>query len=404
MNVMYAVLIFIRANEESETKADRVQKAHRRKRDQRSSFAFGQGPGWLRPNETKTGWEPVAELVGSVQKVFEYSAKGYGSTAIAKIANREKWPVPARAKDWHKTLPNKLVRNRRVLGEFEPQTKQGRERVPTGELWEGYYPEIVSLQLFDQASAAVERRRLLPKRRDNGYHNVFQGLLKCGHCGATLARKAKGGGKNSAGYAQYVCANSDRGVSPCKNWNARELEETLIPPLMQYVASDALEGSLRQQTRAALEAERVTLAQHQKAAANLLATMERMGGSRMIETRFRTLEEHIQQSAARVAALSVRTADPMLSVWEEDVDQAILDALRAVRDITSEMTDEREELHQSLLRVVKELRVWPRSHALAHLHGSNEALLLPLSLGLPALSEAHGPFLPDWETGFRLAA
>jgi DNA invertase Pin-like site-specific DNA recombinase len=329
MNVVYAVLVFIRANEESATKADRVKKAHKRKRDNRSSFAFGQGPGWLRPNASRTGWEPVPELAESVVKVFKYAARGYGATAIARVANREGWPVPARAANWHKTLPIKLVHNRRVLGEFEPQTKAGAGRVPTRELWESYYPAVVGKELFDQANAAVERRRLLPKRRDIGYHNIFQGILKCGHCGATLARKAKTGKKNSPGYALYVCADRDRGLTECPNWNARELEDALIPPVMQYVASEVLEGPLRQEARSALEAERAALAQDRKAADNLLAAVERMGGSPMVESRLRAVEEAVRERTRRIADLGARVADPMVSVWEEDVDQAILDALRA---------------------------------------------------------------------------
>lgn len=404
MNVVYAVLVFIRANEESATKADRVKKAHKRKRDNRSSFAFGQGPGWLRPNASRTGWEPVPALAESVVKVFKYAAKGYGATAIARIANREGWPVPARAKDWHKTLPIKLVHNRRVLGEFEPQTKAGTARIPTGELWESYYPAVIDKDLFDQANAAVERRRLLPKRRDVGYHNVFQGILKCGHCGATLARKGKTGKKNSLGYALYVCADRDRGLTECPNWNARSLEDALIPPLMQYVASEVLEGTVRQEARSALEAERAALAQDRKAADNLLAALERMGGSPMVETRLRVVEEAVRERTRRIADLGARLADPMVSVWDEDVDEAIAGALSAVRDISSELTDEREALHQSLLRVVKELRIWPRSHALVQLHGSDAALTLPLSPDVPALLEAHGLALTEGAQGFRLAA
>lgn len=404
MNVVYAVLIFIRANEESEIKADRVRKAHKRKRDNRSPFAFGQAPGWLCPNESKTGWEAIPELAKSVVKVFEYAAKGYGAVAIARRANKEGWPVPARADDWHKTLPIKLLHNRRVLGEFEPQLKSGKGRIPTGELWEGYYPAILSEELFNRANAAVERRRQLPKRRDGGYHNIFHGMLKCGHCGATLARKSKSGKKNSPGYALYVCADRDRGVTECPNWNARELEEALIPPLMQYVASDALEGAARQEARRSLEEERAALAQDKKAADNLLGTIERLGGSAMVETRLRTVEERIQERTKRIADLGAKAADPMVSVWEEDVDLAVMEAMRAVRDITSERIDEREALHQSLLRVVKQLHVWPKSHALVTLHSDGEAMLLPLSADLPSLKQAHGRPSGDDERGFWLAA
>ena len=181
MNLIYAVLIFVRANEESETKSDRVKEAHQTKRDMRSGFAFGQGPGWLRPNVDKTGWETIPEKAESVQKVFELTARGFGATAIARLANKGRWPVPGKAESWHKTLPNKLVHNRRVLGEFEPHSKDGKTRCTTGDIWEAYYPAVVSVELFNAAGAAAERRRLLPKRRDVGYHNIFQGILRCGH-------------------------------------------------------------------------------------------------------------------------------------------------------------------------------------------------------------------------------
>jgi len=403
MNVMYAVLVFVRANEESETKADRVQKAHKRKRDSRASFAFGQGPGWLRPNEARTGWEQVPELAESVRRVFEYTAKGFGGTAIARIANREGWPVPARADDWHKTLPGKLVRNRRVLGEFEPQVKQGKNRVPTGELWQNYYPAIIEQRLFDQANAAVERRSVLPKRRDAGYHNIFQGMLRCGHCGATLARKSKTGTKNSVGYALYVCADRDRGKTRCPNWNARALEDSLIPPLVQFVAADVLEDSVRQQARLALEEERAGMAQDQKAVKNLLVTLEAMGGSPSIANRLRTLEAAIDERSKRIAELAARVADPMVSVWEEDVDTAIVNALRAVRDVTLECAEDREALHQSLLRVVQEVRVWPGSHAAVRMHGESTAVMLPLCTALPALTVTSSG-LQFTSTGDKLAA
>lgn len=379
MNLMYAVLIFVRANEESATKADRVKKAHKRKRDNRSTFAFGQGPGWLQPNEARTGWEPIPEKVESVRKVFEYTSKGYGATAIARIANQEGWPVPGRADTWHKTLPHKLAHNRRVLGEFEPQIKEGKLRAPTGELWANYYPAIITEQLFNEAIAATQRRRVLPKRRDNGYHNIFQGMLRCGHCGATLSRKSKNSPRNSVGYALYVCADRERGLTNCKNWNSRKLEDALLPPLIQFVAADVLEGSIRHQARAELEIERTALEQDRKSTANLVATLERMGDSNIIATRLRALENSIDVRKQRIMELAARANDPVASVWEEDVDAAIVEALYAVRDVSDEQAEQREALHQSLLRVVKTIQVWPESHAVLSLHGDESVVLLPLS-------------------------
>jgi DNA invertase Pin-like site-specific DNA recombinase len=379
MCVFWAVMILIRANEESTTKSDRVSKAHKRKRDNHAPFAFGQGPGWLQPNAMKTGWEIIPEKVESVVKVFEYAARGIGSTAIARIANREGWSVPGRAKDWHKTLPHKLLHNRRVLGELEPQVKDGKVRRRTGECWVNYYPVIIDLDLFNAAQASAERRRNLPKRRDGGYHNVFQGFLRCGYCGATLSRKPKSSNRNSPGYALYVCADRDRGLTACPNWNARELETALIPPLMTCVSAEILDGNVKKEALKGLEAERAALIQEKKALQNLLSIVERAGASDMLASRIRELEGTLGQCRVRIVELSAIANDPVTSVWEEDIDAAITAALNAIRDITDDKMNERAALHESFTRVVNKLWVWPGSHASAELIGDSVQVFLPLS-------------------------
>lgn len=389
-SLIWAVMVFIRANEESATKSDRVKKAHQRKRDNRSTFAFGQGPGWLQPNATKTGWEVIPEKVDSVVKVFELVASGVGSTAIARIANREGWPVPGKATDWHKTLPHKLVHNRRVLGEFEPSIKDGKARRQTGECWPEYYPRIVSTELFNAAQAAAERRRHLPKRRDGGYHNVFQGFLRCGHCGATLARKGKTGGRNSAGYALYVCADRDRGVTKCPNWNARKLEITLIPPLMTCVSAEILKGSVKQDALKALDQERAALHQDAKSLQNLLHIVEQVGGSAALANRIHELDRTVEKRKARVMELSAVANDPVTAIWEDDLEQAIVEALGAVRDITDERMTERAELHESLTRVIKTLSVCPGSHAVLQLRNDDAIIFIPLSMHAPVHIALNG--------------
>jgi DNA invertase Pin-like site-specific DNA recombinase len=379
MNIMYAVLVFVRANEESETKAHRVQKAHQRKREAKSLFAFGQGPGWLRPDADRTGWELIPEKADSVRRVFDCAASGMGLHAIARLANQERWPVPGRADDWHKTLPLKLLKNRRVLGELDPQTKDGKVRRPTGEHWEGYYPAVVSEAVFNAAQAALANRRALPQRRDEGYHNVFQGILKCGHCGATLARKPKSSSRNSPGYAIYVCADRDRGLTRCQNWNARELEEALLPPLMTSVSAEILHGHATKQAVDELEQVRAALAQGRHALANLLGIVERTGGSDTVASRIRHLEVTQREHAERAAQLQAIANDPVTELWEEDLDQAIVDALRAVRDITTARTAERAALHLSFIRVVESIWVWPRSHAAVKARGDTDVVLLLLS-------------------------
>lgn len=386
---------FVRANEESTVKSKRISDAHEKKRLDRDPFAFGQGPGWLRPKADKSGWEPIPDKTESVRKVFQYSANGFGSVAIARIANNESWPVPGTAKNWHVTLPSKLINNRRVLGEFEPHIKEDNKRVPTGEIWMNYYPPIITEDVFNAAIAAAARRKILPKRRDDGYHNIFQGMLKCGHCGATLARKSKSSIRNSEGYAIYTCSDRVRGLTTCSNWNARELEDALIPALMQFVAADVIEGAVQKQARDALDLERAALAQEDKSINNLIGATERIGASDIVAGRIKALQVSINERCERIVELTAKARDPVASVWTNDLDNAIKGALRAVHDITSELMEERERLHQSFIRIVKNIWVWPKTHASVELRFDDSRVFLPLSQSAPIESAIDGLiFLP----------
>lgn len=404
MSLIWAVMVFVRANEESSVKSDRIRKAHERKRTNRVGFAFGQGPGWLTPNEAKTGWNVVPEKAESVLKVFEMSASGMGSTAIARIANREGWPVPGRAKNWHKTLPHKIVNNRRVLGEFEPSVKAGKIRQATGALWAGYYPAIITEELFNAAQAAVVRRRTLPKRRDEGYHNVFQGFLRCGSCGATFARKSKSSGRNSVGYAIYTCADRERGLKSCSNWNARELESALLPQLMTIVAPEILKGHAKQEAIEVLESERAALHLERKALSNLLSVIESAGGSDALAARIRELDTTTRSRVNRIAELEVVASEPISVVWEEDRDAAIFAALKAVRDVGSKYSRERAELHQSFVRIVRSVWVTPRSHAVLQLKSGPEKIFLPLAESAPITAAFAGALVTPSDPNISIHA
>jgi DNA invertase Pin-like site-specific DNA recombinase len=377
--LLLVVLTFMRAHEESLIKSDRVKAANKRKRESGSGFVFSQGPGWLRPNADKTGWEIIPEKAESVRKVYECAAKGLGSKAIATLANKESWPVPGRAATWHKTLPHKLLENRRVLGELEPSVKMGGRRQSLGERLETYYPQILSEDVFHAAQASRAYRDELPQRRDDGYYNIFQGILRCGHCGATLARKAKSSKRNSAGYAIYVCADRDRGLTKCPNWNAKELVSVLVPPVMSCVAAEILEGNVKKNALDELAQVRAALAEDQKALERLVGIIEQTGGSPTIAGRINKLESAVSNGTARAEKLQAIVSEPRSEVFEEDLDEAISNAIQAVQHESIDRMAERAKLHQSLVSVVERIRVWPRSHAVLELRGGSESIFLPLS-------------------------
>lgn len=386
-NVLLAVLIFARANEESEKKSERVREANDEARARQDPLAFSNAPGWLKKGETK--WEKDHAKVRSVRKVFVLSARGFGATHIARRANEEGWPVPGRAAKWHKTLPAKLIRNRRVLGELFPEKViENGKRVPTGHEWLNYYPRIVSETVFYLANVGADQRRKIKLNVGPGRHNVFQGLIKCGHCGATLARKRKvSSKKNSDGYAIYVCSDRDRGVSKCPNWNARDLEEVLVPTVMTFVVEKAMAGTARRKIFDDLEKATLALKEVSKRYANLYGIVENWDapedwrevmpdvGKQMI-----SLATRRKELTTEIEELKAKATDPLLPApWEKDLEKEIEEAMLAVADITNARKGKREELHRAFLRHVREIKVWPKSHAHLLLNDSDELKFLPLS-------------------------
>jgi hypothetical protein len=81
--------------------------------------------------------------------------------------------------------------------------------------------------------------------------------------------------------------------------------------------------------------------------------------------------------------LSAIANDPVAAVWEDDLEEAIVDALGAVRDITDERMTERAELHESFTRVIRKLSVWPGSHAVLQLRHDDANVFIPLSEQAP---------------------
>lgn len=379
-NLLVSIIFMGRAHDESVGRSKRIRQIHDAKRARRDPAAFGQGPAWVARRPDGSGWNVKPGMAESIRRVFELSIDGVGSTAIARRANAEGWVAPAKVGRWNTTLPNKLLRNRAVLGEYEPKRVVDGCRIPTGEVWRDYYPRIIDEDMYLAAQAAAHSRRNLPSRRDAGYHNVLQGLAFCGSCGGTLLRKRKQGPKNSKGYAQYVCSGRDCGETKCPIANALQLERQLLPSLVSHAACQLVRGSHQAALRDALARKE---AEHREAlqAAERILTMLAEGRSPLLERRFRELDD--RASEAGVAAEALRCE--MLALDgafrdEERVDEAVQCALEAVTDASDRLSVERAALRDRLARAYVAIWVWPKkSLAAALAPGSKNVLWMPLT-------------------------
>ncbi|WP_137956731.1 recombinase family protein [Burkholderia sp. 4M9327F10] len=379
---MLSVMLLYRGHDESRVKSQRIRAVHDRAREQLDRSVFGRAPGWLRRTADGSDWEEIPELVEIVKKVFEFAASGYGGVAIAKQANAENWLVPslsAREKGtgWHTTLPTKLVRNRAVLGELEFHVIRDGQSTPSGQVVEKWYPEIISEELFFRANAAIDARRGKPNRRDATYRNVFQGVIFCGHCGATLARKAKAGSKkNSKGYAQYVCSDRHRGASSCPNYNAKELERALIPLLYRYFSEHLGDDTRLSSLRDELASVKGEISDLDKRRSRLAEAIEQ--AELPIPTLIKRLAECERGIPALESRAAILEAQLRAASYVPDNDNdadAVLQALYSDDDASERI---RAETHMKMILCVEALWIWPREMVVVQLKADADTIALPL--------------------------
>lgn len=222
--------IMLRANEESETKSKRLKAAWERKRTKISERVLTEkAPAWLVKKPDGTGFEVNEDKAQVVRLIFEMCIDGVGIYSIARILNSSGMHAPiATAKRWNNSYISKILHNRAVLGEFQPNQVSSGKRTPIGEVVPSYYPSIIDEDTFVLAHAALGARRTKSAgRKGVALSNLFTGLLVCGACGGSLIYRNKG--KKPKGGNYLRCQNALL-TSSCDKpaWRYDSFEESFI--------------------------------------------------------------------------------------------------------------------------------------------------------------------------------
>lgn len=178
--ILEAVMAFHLAWLESEKKSKRIGDARNRARANLTKrIMTSKGPCWLKARGDKSGWEIIPAAVASVRLLFQLASQGYGMFEITKQLNRDRVPNIGKQgfKTWHEGTVHRILRNRAVIGEYQPHIYQDGTRVPTGEPVQGYYPAIVTEKEFYAVQAACDQRKRHRGRKGKHVSNLFTGLL-----------------------------------------------------------------------------------------------------------------------------------------------------------------------------------------------------------------------------------
>jgi DNA invertase Pin-like site-specific DNA recombinase len=168
-------------------------------------------PAWIKVVDGKPVEEPKrAEIV---RQIFADLCHA-GKAVIAKNLNAA-GVESFKGKSWHASMIQKLVDDRRVLGEYQPHQlvknpDDTMKRVPLGEPIPNYYPQIVDPALYHRAKVAVASRRTSGASRANKatFSNLFAGLAECGQCHQPMVYRNKGDGPKGGVY--LVCGAAAR--------------------------------------------------------------------------------------------------------------------------------------------------------------------------------------------------
>ncbi|MFN4031254.1 MAG: recombinase family protein [Acidovorax temperans] len=262
--LMMAVVTFYRANEESEIKSRRIRDAWSRKRArfaQDGNPNIGKPkkritsvcPAWLKLNEDETEFDFIPEKRVVVEEIIQMTMSGLGKTAIANQLNARGVPTisPPKVRRsptyevvgsvnpdriWQESYITKVIKNRALIGEFQPHKTVDGKRVPVGDPIKNYFPRLITDEEFALLQDVIsERGRKSGGRRGRTFANLFTGLVKCGYCGSTMVFVDKGidkrGNRDQAKNRFLICSKARRkAMNRCHavTWTYSEFEEAFF--------------------------------------------------------------------------------------------------------------------------------------------------------------------------------
>jgi DNA invertase Pin-like site-specific DNA recombinase len=207
-SLIISIMLMYKANRESSDKSLRILDAKARRRKEAAAgkrIITRVCPAWLKAKKDLTGFEIIEEKAEVVRKIFNLSLQGHGRIAISRILTDLQVPVISGKAKWTEVYVKIILSNPATYGLYTFEK--------TGETIEGYFPPVISKELFDQTQLVMKNRSTQGGRRfeASSFKNLFQHLLICKECGSPLHIKSHG-----KKYKDYViCYNSHQG-NGCK--------------------------------------------------------------------------------------------------------------------------------------------------------------------------------------------
>jgi DNA invertase Pin-like site-specific DNA recombinase len=168
-----------RANSESANKSDRIGKRWAQKKlEAPNGLALtSMVPAWLKAEKGKPP-QIIPDRAKTIQKIFKLSALGLGAYKIAAQLTSDGDKAFGK-KGWILAYVVKILKNRAVLGEFQPRFRVNGKRPVDGDPIPDFFPAVITHTEWEAARSSVIQRTRNGKNagRTGRNPNLFTGLL-----------------------------------------------------------------------------------------------------------------------------------------------------------------------------------------------------------------------------------
>lgn len=318
-SLLIALLTFIRANEESETKSRRLKAAWQNKR------AAGRPltsicPAWLRLDKETQRFEVIEDRAEIVRRIFAMYEAGTGQHSIAEALNRDGVLTFGRAEHWQRSYVIKILTNRAVIGEYTPHLMdyvEGKKvRIPQDPIAH-YFPAIVDPEAYDRVRALTATKS--PRRGKHAtapVQNLLGGLARCPQCGSTMTRVNKGSGPKS-GKTVLVCTKAKAGGGcSYRSVTQEHVERALLEDLPRLLLNPPA-GDTGGDLDSAIESAEFVEGELQKRVGRLVHELETGGASATISKRIREAEADLEEASRYLEVLQEERAAITGRVYEK---------------------------------------------------------------------------------------
>jgi DNA invertase Pin-like site-specific DNA recombinase len=261
--LLVSIVGMSRAYEESRIKGERVGKAWSNKRENATSTKLTSiCPAWLKLSEDRSDFEIISDRDKIVKRIFEESVAGIGAFSITKRLNGDKVAPFGKSRGWIQSYVTKILKNRAVLGDYQPHKIVNGKRVPEGDVVERYYPQIIEPELYYKVQSMRRERSASPNsgRKGEQVSNLFTHIAKCDYCGEPMRFVNKGRGPKGGTYLKCAKSISGRGCIET-SWRYSDFEKSFLYFTSEIDLDMLFRASSLNSERQAIEARSVEISE-----------------------------------------------------------------------------------------------------------------------------------------------